>query len=316
MFDPLDDAWWTAGSSLNWWEPGIGVRPPWLPDAEAASARLRRRLPTVVAALSLAHQYRTCTTGQLNALDPSLPASAAASLWLDMAGCSLIDLGYPMALNGRNAGTPRTAPWMAVRLPTHGRIEKRLEALGCTPVQVASIGPGPLRGARQYDRHNLVCSQLAVEAGRTGWRTAGELYGRFSLMTGDAAMGNGGPDLILFGEGRTLCVELTASANLGLKDKFERWDRVLAHPGSDRLEVWWLDATRGPDDPLLSTLAHLCADRPRQHAAPAAGWVDSLPGPGTPSRPSDWVRATFDRIAVAFGFPASAGWRIPEALTV
>ena len=149
-----------------------------------------------------------------------------------------------------------------------------MRRLGFTPVDIASLGPGPLRGARQYDRHNLICVSLALTARKAGWRTWGEAYGRFSLMTGDPLMGSGGPDLMLQGETGWCAVELTASAGQTLEEKFRRWDRVLAHPGCPPMDVLWLDASR--DHTLLDPLKGLASARPRQHAGSAAVWRDTL----------------------------------------
>lgn len=316
-FDPLDDMWWRMGATLNWWDSTLGHPPAWMPDQSEARERLSHRRPLLLRALALIHEHRTATTGQLNQLDPRLPARPDSRFWLDMLAARLIDYGYPFKPDGRTACTPRTIPWMAVRLPTHTQIEPVLEAMGLNPVQIASLGPGPLRGARQYDRHNLICTDLSVRARQAGWHTLGEAYGRFTLLTGDMMAGNGGPDLILMGEQVRVCVELTASANMALESKFRRWDRILAHDTCAATHVVWVNAARTGS--LLTTLDAYCQSRGRQHAADISQWREHWtctdgwqPQPGNP-RPADpqWCRATLTRMAAMFGIPSLEDWNLP-----
>ena len=319
QFDPMDDRWWTAGSSLNWWDSTSPVRPAWVPGHDESVAALRRDLKLVLATLRQVHQYRTVDTGSLAMLDPGLPANPASLLYARMVGAGILELGLPIPTGGKAVGNPKYSPFAALRLPAHRRLETPLLRLGFTPVDIASLGPGPLRGARQYDRHNLICVSLALTARRAGWRTWGEAYGRFSLMTGDPLMGSGGPDLMLQGETGWCAVELTASAGQTLEEKFRRWDRVLAHPGCPPMDVLWLDASR--DHTLLDPLKGLAAARPRQHAGSAAAWRDTLACDdgfrmdlGTPPPPPDWMRSNVERLAALVGFPDASGWRIPPRI--
>lgn len=319
QFDPLDDRWWTAGSSLNWWDSTSPVRPAWVPDRSQGVDYVRRNRRAVLAVLTQVHQYRTVDTAALAALDPDLPDRTDATLYRHMVAAGILEAGLPIPTGGKALGTPRSAPFVALRLPAHKRLETPLRRLGFTPVDIASLGPGPLRGARQYDRHNLICVSLALTARKAGWHTWGEAYGRFSLMTGDPLMGSGGPDLMLQGETGWCAVELTASAGQTLEEKFRRWDRVLAHPGCPPMDVLWLDASR--DHTLLDPLKGLASARPRQHAGSAAVWRDTLTcddgfhmEPGTPPPPPDWMRGNFDRLAALVGFPDASGWRIPPRI--
>ena len=187
-------------------------------------------------------------------------------------------------------------------------------------MQTAAIGPGPLRGARQYDRHNLMCATLSITARHHGWRTVGELYGRFSLLTGDPLAGHGGPDVTLIGEHLRVCVELTASANFSLTGKFARWDRMLAYEACADTHVVWVNAAR--TDSLLTQLEGLCRQRARHHAADWRVWRDRLetvdgftPHPGVPRRADGgWARGELARMVSAFGLDGLDGWRIPAML--
>lgn len=319
-FNPFDSKLWQAGSSLNWWDSALNPDPPfYASERSEAERRFTAHMETYVALLRLIHQYRTATTNQLHDLDPRAPQRADALTWMDLLALGLIDVGYPINVGGGQAVTPRYAPFMAVRLPKHRRIERDLRQLGVPPMWMASFAPGSLRGMRQYDRHNLICTRLAIAANDKGYATLGEAWGRFDLICHDKAMGMGGPDLIVFSQ--TIdCVELTASANQALQAKFDRWARVLAHPGCERVHVTWLAAD--PDDGLLSPLTGLSATYPRMHAGLARDWADTLRagdghGPhGTAPAQPGWMRGDMDRVARAMGFASSAGWRMPDLFTV
>lgn len=329
-FNPFDDRWWLAGSSLNWISAAIAARPAWMP-CEGAVERLRGRRARAISAVRLLAGYRTLETRQAHALDPSLPALPKAAFWLDMLGAGFCEPGFPIAVDGRQAASPLSADWMAVRLPPHEDIMPRLaEALDLTPPELATLAPcrGPgsldwrpnLRGQRQYDRHNLICADLAVARAAEGWRTLGEAWGRFDLICHDPLMGAGGPDLELIGENETVCIELTASMGQSLSAKFNRWARVLRHPGTERVHVVWLAAARTVEG-IPERLAALSAERPRQHWAVAEDWRDSpvcpdgfAPKPGTPPEPYDWMRADMDRVGEAVGLPSAGSWKRPRVL--
>lgn len=329
-FNPFDDRWWLAGSSLNWISAAIGIRPAWMP-CDGAMERLRRRRTATISAVRLLAGYRTLETRQAHALDPSLPASPKSAFWLDMLGAGFCEPGFPIAVDGKQAASPLSADWMAVRLPPHEDIMPRLaEALDLTPPELATLAPcrGPgsldwrpnLRGQRQYDRHNLICADLAVARAAEGWRTLGEAWGRFDLICHDPLMGAGGPDLELIGENETVCIELTASMGQSLSAKFNRWARVLRHPGTERVHVVWLAAARTVEG-IPERLAALSAERPRQHWAIAEDWRDSpvcpdgfAPEPGTPPEPYDWMRADMDRVGEAVGLPGAGSWKRPRVL--
>lgn len=328
-FDPFDDRWWVAGSSLNWISADIAYRPKWMP-CDGATERLRGRRAQVLAAVRLMASYRTLETRQAHRLDPSVPGSPSSAFWLDMLGAGLCEPGFPIAVDGRQAASPYSAAWMAVRLPVHGDILPRLDAFDATPPELATLAPcrepgskdwrPNLRGQRQYDRHNLICTQLACARAAEGWRTLGEAWGRFDLICHDPQMGRGGPDLELVGEHDTVCIELTASMGESLAGKFDRWERVLRHPGTKRVHVIWLAAARS-DTGIPSRLAALSAPRRHQHWAVAEDWLSEptcadgyAPEPGTPPEPYDWMAADMDRVGDALGLPHAGSWRRPRVL--
>lgn len=307
-------------------------RPSWIPSPDDAMARLAGRLPAVLAAVGVIHSYRTLTTGQAAELAGGLPAGAKSLFWRSMMGAGLVDVGFPVAVSGKQAVRPDAAPFMAIRLPSRSDAEPILERLGATPAELVALSPPRrakdwrplLRGQRQYDRHNLLAADLALHARTAGWLTAGEAWGRFDLMCADPLMGEGGPDLELFGEHETVCVELTASTNQMLAQKFARWDRVLAHPGCETMHVVWVTAGRdsNSDSVLMPALEQLAADRPRMHVAPYTQWRAHMsamdgwaPQAGDPAPfESDWMHADMGRVAAMVGLPGGEKWRIPARL--
>lgn len=323
MFDPFDETWWRAGASLNWWDSEFAEPTGWMPDPDRALAWLRAHRTAAVCALALLRSYRTCETGQLHGLEPMLPAAPGAMLWRSMASLGLVDLGYPINVDGRGAWFGPNAPFTAVRIAQHHTIRGRLAPLGLTPMETASIGPGTLRAQRQYDRHNLITTGMAVSARSAGWLTAGEGWCQFSRITGDGEDGEGGPDLALMGETDLVFVEMTASMGLTLESKFRKWDRILDHPAAGRIHVVWPAGGRGRGAAeIVRRLDGLCADRPRQHAADAAEWTRTLacrdgfaPAPGRPRSPDRWGHRDMARLGAVYGMPAAGSWRLPERLS-
>ena len=334
MFDPLDPALWPMGADLAWWDSAgqlaDGLRPSWATDPVVARARLRR--PLVLRALALIHAHRTVTTGQLHRLDARLPARPDSLLWRDMIGLGLVDVGFVMSATGRWRATPAGVRLMGVRLPTHRTVEPILESLGFTPVETLTVGPAPLRGARQYARHNLICTELSCRFRDVGVRTLGEAWCRFDLMFHDFTAGRGGPDLaVLRSDGLAVCVEATASET-GLMDKAARWTRLLdGHPDA-AIRVVWLDCSAGLDraSSVRSKLARLPGAGGRMRVADARRWLDGGLGvldDGTnvldwdaPGRrradPERWMRRSMGVVAAGFGLDgvAAESWPLPDRL--
>lgn len=328
--NPMDTSLWPMGPILAWWDStNPGPAPRWMPDPVTARKRLRSRL--ILTALGLTHSHRTITTGQLHRLDPKLPANPNSLLWRDMAALGLVDLGYPMHASGRWAATPTSATLMALRLPRLHDITDSLTNLGCTPPQIISLGPTPLRGVRQYDRHNLICSELSCRFRDLGWRTWGEAWCRFSLLYHDETAGRGGADLMLARrDGLLVAIEATASGT-GINEKARRWIRLMdTHPDTPVIVVWLDCASDAMGASVASELRHIPGAAGRMRLASGRDWLtgqpglladgdtlDDLPGPGRPLLdPSDWMRTTMGDIAAGFGLDRDAAmdWPLPDRL--
>jgi len=330
VFNPMDPKWWPAGARLDFWDitalHEAGRHPAWLADPRTATRRLDHA--RTLKALGLIHSHRTVTTGQLHRLDPTLPASPAAGLWNDLMACRLIELGFPIALNGRTGRSPRTGMFMACRLPIHLDVTQRLAELGFNPFEIASLGPGPLRGARQYDRHNLICAELSARFRVAGWRTMGEAWGRFDLLFDDPTAGRGGPDLELVrNDGLVVAVEATATVT-GIDEKIRRWNRLLAvHPDAGVACVWLDCSTQDNESAVKAALARIPGAAGRMRVASARTWLDGrlgvladgstldmLSGPGRPRvDPSGWMGRETAQLAARFGLDATR-WRRPAPL--
>ena len=325
MFDPFDETWWCASEKLNWWFSSIAATPGWAMKRDEAREWLAGRRDMALSALGLLASYRTVETSQLRALDPQLPAYANAPLYRALAGVGWVDAGFPARLDARAVSNPRTAPFMALRLPAYRAVTLRRIAtlLDATPMEMASLSPSALKAARQFDRHNLIAVAVAAAARADGWTTIGEAWCRFDRICADPQVSHasGGPDLALVGADGLVFVELTASGGQGLEGKFARWDEKLYHPALRRAHVVWLQAGRGSGARELSKrLAGLCADRPRQHMADARDWLTSRvcadgwePEPGV-ADPRGWARADLAHAGALCGFPAAGRWRIPERM--
>lgn len=328
MFDPMDERWWRRGADLAWWDSALGLPPAWLPERDEARAFLERNRTRMLRAVGLLMSYRTLTTEQAHRFDKSLPASPEGGLWTAMAALGLIDLGWPTSPDGRIAVHPRKCPFMAVRVTRLRDVSADLRhGWGFTPVELASVGPTPWRGARQYDRHNLITTEIALTARAQGWTTAGEMWNRFQIVTGDDSEENrhrnAGSDLALIGERVTVCVETCASVERELGEKMDRWDDQLAKAGMNHVHVVWLEAGRGENvGTIRRGIDRLCADRPRHHAGAARDWLDGrlacadgfAPAPGHAPDPSGWMRRDLRRIGSALGFPNADRWRLPPRL--
>lgn len=319
MINPWDETWWQAGSTLNWWDAGVAARPAWMPDPDTARRALEHDPRQTARAIALIRSMRTIETGQLHALDPRLPATMRASLWMNLASCRLIDIGFPVTVNGQGGWGPRSGGFMAVRLPIHRTIDADARRIIRDPILLAGIGPTPWRGQRQYERHNLICTQLAIQARAHGWVTAGEAWCRFDRIVDDPLQGKGGPDLSLIGGHGALFVELTASTGIGIERKFMKWDRLLAHPRAARMQVVWVAAGHGgPDDRIMERIGGLAAGRARHHAVDGRRfdeWLErEAPDPGDPVPDSGWPHRDMRRLGRVFGMPDADRWRLPARL--
>lgn len=320
--NPFDMRFWQAGSQLAWWDSKLADPPRWLPSREEAQAYIEAHKVDMWHLLRLLVAFRTMETGQIHALVPRLPASKHGKLYLCAARLGFCDLGFPIRVDGTGRVNPFLADFTALRLPKSERIEKQVKALGFSPMHMQALGPFPLRGTRQYDRHNLIATHLAVAAKQRGFSVAGEAWGRFDLMTGIAGTGGGGPDLEMIDETQILCVELTASVTM-IDEKIRVWEHNLLLPNMEHVHVLWLCAGFTPD--IQTVMEHKIGDnKPRMHVADAREFAQTFTTSDgtvfscTPQQVDayDWVRANFARLGSRFGLDNMGEWSIPQGLRV
>lgn len=319
MFNPFDTRYWQVGSQLAWWDSTFADIPSWMPKSEAESRQyLLDHRKATWNLIRLLLSFRTATADQLHQLVSILPSSAHAKLYMAAARCRLIDLGFPLNINGITVVTPYRADFTAFRLPTHRRMESEVARLGLNPAQLAALGPFPLRGARQYDRHNLIATHIGVAGLQRGWRVTGEAWGRFDILSNTPGAGGGGPDLQLFDRTRILCIELTASTT-SVDEKIEAWSRKLLLPHMQRAQVLWLCA--GFDDSIQTIMTRKVGDNhPRMFVADAQDFAQTFSAnDGTvftaqpyETDPDDWMHTNFARLGERFGLDDMGQWSIPQ----
>ena len=109
-----------------------------------------------------------------------------------MMGAGLVDVGFPVAVSGKQAVRPDAAPFMAVRLPSRSDASRYWNGWVRRPPNWWHYPRRvePRIGAPCYaDNANttgITCWPRIWPARRTaGWLTAGEAWGRFDLMCAD-----------------------------------------------------------------------------------------------------------------------------------
>ncbi|TDL42474.1 hypothetical protein [Kocuria rosea] len=247
----LDPYWgrlWVPGSQAVW-QTGLGYtnsRSP-LESTGEKSPRPRPAEPgehvditswlghptkrgTRLAALSALDSWRTITSEQVCAITGSKEFATVNSRnfvgRLFQAG--LIDIGsFPRPFGSSPARLYRPAPTNV--------FEQRLAPHLTGPEAIAVHGDYGWSAGHQYDRHNLLATELGLRVAEfTGMTVLGEKYASVDLLTGVGlgkpavrAGGKTGDAVIVRDDGLRIVVEITASYSAGLEAKMERWAKVL-----------------------------------------------------------------------------------------
>lgn len=255
---PFYSGMWAAGSSAFWTSRELAeqraahglARIPRQLDMPLEDARdiLRaaRHLGPWLAALGVLDQWRTVSAGQLAAFSgwPILGTPeprVVAALWR----LGLVDRGTlaPGMLPG-----PATHRSLLFRPSRSESFEKEIAPLLSWDQQVAVTGGMPWDFRRQYDRHNLLASELALRVAEfcEVGTVLGEKLSDVSLLLGGAPSGGGhAADLtIVRADGLRIAVEMTASAGPDFRTKVEAWARLLADKSlaSSGLTVLFVEA--------------------------------------------------------------------------
>ncbi len=243
--DRLDPFWggmWTQGSSALWVSrklidervaAGLARLPSSLTmsDAEAeATLTSGRHLGSWMAGLGVLDQWRTVSAEQLAAFSgwPVLGTPDPRAL-VALFRLGVVDRGVFTAGVLPGANLDRSTLFRPSRSDA---FDEHVKPLLSWEQQVAVTGGLPWDFRRQYDRHNLLASELALRVAEfcEVGTVLGEKLSDVSLLLGGAPSGGGhAADLtIVRADGLRIAVEMTASTGRLFGQKVRRWARLLA----------------------------------------------------------------------------------------
>lgn len=313
--DPFyDDVW--PGSSSAWWSSAQQYRS----RSRAGLARVPRSLlvdedeawrvlregyswESRLRALAVLQMWRTATGEQLAAmsglragLDPvSKPMRSFFSTGLVEMGLFMRDVDATLRAN-------RVALWRPA--PTRA-FDRGLAPLLSSTEHVQVTGGLGWDAGRQYDRHNLLTTELGLrlcEVAPVG-TVLGERFATHDMLVGsglDPARrpvdGAAADMVVVRPDGVRVAVELTASAGSSFERKMRRWFEVLTRNSSARSGLVVLvvcasvdarDGTsrqvKGVRTQVTSTVQDLCREfglRDVHERVLVSSWAEMFPGPG------------------------------------
>ncbi|MFC8797295.1 hypothetical protein ACFT2C_06155 [Promicromonospora sp. NPDC057138] len=320
--DPFWDGVWSAGSSGVWVssdtarrlsDAGV-ARIPWYLRGERDDglAFLARRMPArrrvVLAGLGAVNQWRTMTAEQLAAITGFRSLASRASPWLRAAfSTGVVDVGEFATPLPHGTGNHRHR---LVR-PSRSTVFDRELAPHMTFDELVSVTGGvPWDSRRQFDRHNLLATELGLRVAELCdvATVLGEKLSTLDLLLQAPAKAitprsrARSADLtIVRRDGLRIAVEITASANRGLRRKIDNWARALARNPLAASGLIVLFVVCPPPDPASEVVrggrtASVVETVHREVAASARRY------PGTPS---DRVAARMAVMAWEEWFPAA-----------
>lgn len=143
---------------------------------------------------------------------------------------------------------------------------------------VGVTGGQPWRWGSQFDRHNLLGTELGLRVAE--WcdvaAVFGEALGGQDLLTGfdEVALARRAADAVFVrGDGLKIAVEVTAASSVGMISKIEHWARLLARDRTGSLVVLFVESGH-PDLPATEG-RHLEGVLRKRVAASAHGNVDA-----------------------------------------
>lgn len=244
--DPYWGQLWAPGSQALWFTNAMArrrseghartVNKKLLPDDDEALRVLtsNRGRAERLAAWGVLDSWRTASAEQIGAftgsslfLDPTY-STLASSFAL-----GLTDLGtfsHPMSRLGMDRNT--------VYRPANSDVFEKIITPTLTWPEWASVTGGqPWSSGGQYDRHNILATELALRAAE--YLPVGAVLGeKFSTVELLAGTGLGktvkNPDkrradgVIVRGDGMRVAYELTASASKGFENKIRRWAQIIS----------------------------------------------------------------------------------------
>ena len=319
--DPYWGGMWTQGSSALWVSQKLArtqqtsglARMPRSLDMTAQEAReairSSRHFGARLAALAAIDQWRTVSVEQL----------AAITGWEHLASPDPRSLVALFALGVLDRGTFASAllPGAATARSTLYRpsrsdaFEKEVAPVLSWEQQVAVTGGSPWDFRRQFDRHNLLATELGLRVAQfcDVGTVIGEKLSTIDLLSGtglgraEVADERAADVTIVRGDGLRIAVELTASAGPDFKEKVRRWAKLLVERplATSGLTVLFVEAAPHDGDyrygsgptvrsQVYKAVAQVVKQFPGTGADRVAdrfgvvSWSQWFPAPGTVSR--------------------------------
>jgi hypothetical protein len=314
-FDPYWDGLWQSGSQASWVskttadrqsDSGLAAVPRFLDtDVDIAWDRMwsPSRLPLRLRVLGALDMWRTASAEQLAAITgiPSI-ASGRSLVMAELFTLGLVDAGVFTSLLRATATTRRST---AYRPSATEVFRSRLTQQLTYPEWVAVTGGLPFSSTGQYDRHNLLGTELALRVAE--WceigTTLGEKHSTVDLLTGSgltrASIGGttrAADATFVRTDGARIAIEVTASTGDRFTAKVRKWAADLSRlrMADSGLVVMFVVAER-PDrqvnhgdvrTKVLQTVAEAARDHPgvsfdrTAERILVADWRDWFPTPG------------------------------------
>lgn len=246
--DPFWESLWSAGSQASWVSEemahrqvsaGLGRLPDYL-DQEPADAwrktLIPKRFQERLDILGVLDSWRTVTAQQLAAFTGNEPvASGRSTAMRDLFAMGLSDTGIFMNGLHHTRGADRGTLYRPSRTEVFRR---ELEPLMSYPEWVRVTGGYPFESGGQFDRHNLLTSELVLRVAEYCEiaTVLGEKLSSHDLLA-HSGLGRSSPvgsqhaadATLVRSDGARIAIELTASAGPSFDRKVRRWASLLAN---------------------------------------------------------------------------------------
>lgn len=296
---------WTTRAELEREAAYFGTDPVW-PDGHAHdrdaaedAVAVQACRPERLGLLGACDQWRTATVEQLAAIvGTSVRHASSKRVVTPLLSAGLLDYGTSIAEMGRSMRSGRARHLPILRPSTAGAFERVVRAT-CTYAEWVSITGGlPFSADRQFDRHNLLATELGLRAAEycdgVGAVLGEKLSGADLLFEGIPWSHMGGDLTIVRRDGLRIVVELTATASSTFRDKARRWARLLDRSSlaSSGVVVLFVEASkpgRGGTSEVLTQVVKQVQIAARAYSGVAgravadrmfvAKWSGLFPGP-------------------------------------
>lgn len=300
--DPYWDGVWSSGALASWvsassarrqQEAGLARIPVDLdidPDQALKSFTSSHSWQRKVELIGMLNAWRTATAEQLAALTGSATLARRSRVMHNAFAAGLMDQGISTSALSR---TQESARSHLFRPSASGVLEREFLDHLTYPERVAVGGGRRLRVGGQYDRHNILTTELALRAAEFTPIAAamGETYASLDMLLGsglgrEAIKDNSAADAVLVRpDGMRVAIELTASITSQFSKKVRRWAEHLSKVSMSLSGLTVLFIGAPPPDRYPTGARNTFAS---QMAKAIRGVVDDYPGvPGT--RPADRI---------------------------